>query len=353
MFDPGRAFRRRKLKKDRLASFGFTEQNGAWHYSEDFMDGDFRADVDIDAAGKVSSRVIDLNDGGEYLPVTVGVQTGSFVGSVREAYADILEKIAENCFSKVPFVHDQSNRIAGVIKQRYGEVPDYPFKKLPNCGVFRFPGNRKWYALIMEISKKQLTKKKADKDTYVEVMNVKADPAGIDELLSEDGIYPSYHMNKKSWVSIVLDGTVPDERIADLIDRSRQFAVGSGKAACPGVPAVWIVPANPSYYDIVSAFEKKKGVIWKQGKGIRKGDTVYMYVGAPISAVLYRCVVTRTDIPYEFADKNVRMTHLMEMDVLETFDKGKCPFPKLGELGIKAVRGPRRVTAEFLEYMKS
>lgn len=352
MFDPGKVFRRRKLEKDKLVLFGFTGQNGIWHYSEEFMNGDFRADIDIDASGNVSSRVMDLNSGEEYLPVTVGIQTGSFVGSVREAYTGILKKVADGCFSGVPFVHDQSNRIAEMIEKRYGEVPDYPFKKLPECGVFRFSDNRKWYGLIMEISKKLLTKKKADADTKIEVLNVKADPAAIDGLLSKDGIYPSYHMNKKSWVSIILDGTVPDEMIADLIDRSRHFAVDSGKGTDPGVPSVWIVPANPSYYDIVSAFNKKKGVIWKQGKGIRKGDTVYMYVGAPVSAVLYRCVVTKTDIPYEFADRNVKMTHLMEMDVLETFDEGRCPFSKLGELGIRVVRGPRRVTGEFLEYMK-
>lgn len=51
----------------------------------------------------------------------------------------------------------------------------------------------------------------------VEVINVKADKARVSALLSRPGYYPAYHMNKKSWVSVILDDTLPDGEIQELI----------------------------------------------------------------------------------------------------------------------------------------
>ena len=56
-------------------------------------------------------------------------------------------------------------------------------------------------------------------------------------------------------------------------------------------PKEWIIPSNPKYFDIVHAFDHVDEINWKQGAGIKKGDTVFMYVGAPVSAVLYKCRV--------------------------------------------------------------
>ena len=50
----------------------------------------------------------------------------------------------------------------------------------------------------------------------------------------------------------------------------------------------WLIPSNPRYYDIIRAFEERDEIEWKQGAGVREGDTVFMYVGAPVSAVLYK-----------------------------------------------------------------
>ena len=44
-----------------------------------------------------------------------------------------------------------------------------------------------------------------------------------DELRQIPGIYPAYHMNHKTWISVVLDETLPDEKILELIDTSYQL----------------------------------------------------------------------------------------------------------------------------------
>ena len=73
----------------------------------------------------------------------------------------------------------------------------------------------------------------------VEVMNIKLDPSEIDELVKEDGFYRAYHMNKKYWITIILDGTVPTERIMELIEESHSYTETRKKTE------EWIIPANP------------------------------------------------------------------------------------------------------------
>jgi len=106
----------------------------------------------------------------------------------------------------------------------------------------------------------------------------------------------------------------------------------------------WIVPANPKYYDIINAFNKTDTIIWKQSNNIWAGDIVYLYAAAPISAILYKCEVLETDIPYEYKDKNVAMKKVMKIKLLKRYKQDKFTFEKLNKYGIKWVRGPRGLT---------
>ena len=42
------------------------------------------------------------------------------------------------------------------IREQYGAEPDHPWMDSPECAVFRHAGNRKWFALIMEVPKDKL-----------------------------------------------------------------------------------------------------------------------------------------------------------------------------------------------------
>ena len=110
------------------------------------------------------------------------------------------------------------------------------------------------------------------------------------------------------------------------------------------LPKEWIIPSNPKYYDIIHAFDDTEVIDWKQGAGIRKGDTVFMYVGAPVSAVLYKCEVTETNIPYQYRDRNLTITELMKIRLLKRYAADRFTFEVLKkEYGIFAVRGPRGI----------
>ena len=45
----------------------------------------------------------------------------------------------------------------------------------------------------------------------------------ISSLRGETGIFPAYHMNKASWITAALDGSVPAETIELLLDVSYEL----------------------------------------------------------------------------------------------------------------------------------
>ena len=54
----------------------------------------------------------------------------------------------------------------------------------------------------------------------VDIIDVKAEPELVLNLSELPGFHPGYHMNKEHWLSIILDGTVIDDEVYALIDRS-------------------------------------------------------------------------------------------------------------------------------------
>ena len=357
-------FQRRTLMPETLAPFGFVKNGRVWEYSEPILNGDFRADVKIAENGQVLGSVFDMIDGEEYLPVHVDSYTGAFVGEVREAYTAVLQRIAAACFAGEWFLYPQTNRIARLIGERYGEQPEFPFKNAAGFGVFRCAKTRKWYGLVMDLKPEQVTgagqsakagsaaEEQANaEDRKVEVINLKADPARLEELLIIPGIYPAYHMNKKNWISVLLNGTVPDDAVLALVETSRGFAEKGGKRDRTE-PVSWVVPANPKYYDVDAAFAAEKEIIWKQGRGVRTGDTAYLYVAAPVSAIRYRCLVTETEIPYSFHSDEVSMTHVMKILLEKTYPPEQFPMARLRELGMKTFQGVHPAPPALLQALE-
>lgn len=103
------------------------------------------------------------------------------------------------------------------IFDRYSIEPDYPWMKYPNYEVFRHSNNQKWFALIMDIPKNKLG---LQGDEILDVLDLKCDPILIGSLLNEEGFFPAYHMNKGSWITMALDGSVEDSKIDMLLDMS-------------------------------------------------------------------------------------------------------------------------------------
>ncbi len=103
------------------------------------------------------------------------------------------------------------------VKNEYGTLPEYQWLKFPSYAVLRNDSN-KWYGFVMDVPKYKFG---IDSDEIVDVLDVKADSMLIDMLVNQPGYYRAYHMNKNQWISIFLDGSVPDEAVKNMIAESR------------------------------------------------------------------------------------------------------------------------------------
>lgn len=106
------------------------------------------------------------------------------------------------------------------ILDNYNCNTDYPWIKYPSFEVFRHINNKKWFALIMDISKDKLGLKSNE---IISVVNFKCDPILIGSLLREKGFFPAYHMSKNSWITVALNNSVDNDKIKMLLDLSYQL----------------------------------------------------------------------------------------------------------------------------------
>ena len=213
-------FLKKKFDFEKLKEFGFSFENNTYVYTEDFLNSNFKAVIEI--SDVLKGKVIDNNSDEEYIPLRIESFDGDYVCKVREAYKSILKRIADICCTDVFFADDQANRITKFIDETYGVKPDFPWKD--DNGVFRHLDNNKWFSLIMYVSLDALLKNGDNRK--LNIINLKIDEAKRDELhqvahfIQQKGIYPAFHMNHKTWISVVLDDTICDDKIMELIQSS-------------------------------------------------------------------------------------------------------------------------------------
>lgn len=106
------------------------------------------------------------------------------------------------------------------VDENYNTEPEHLWAQYPSYEVLRHRRNRKWYAIIMDIPKNRIG---LTEDEIVDVLDVKCEPEMIDVLVSQKGFFPAYHMNKKHWITVILDGTVADNEIYSLLDQSYEM----------------------------------------------------------------------------------------------------------------------------------
>ena len=120
---------------------------------------------------------------------------------------------------------EQANKVIEHMRAEYGAEPEFLWpERYPNYAIFRHRDNRKWFALVGVVSRKSLGL--AD-DADVEIINLKFDKnQTYDFAETSDHIFPAYHMNKNHWITILLDGTLPDDLVFELIKKSYLLSDG-------------------------------------------------------------------------------------------------------------------------------
>jgi predicted DNA-binding protein (MmcQ/YjbR family) len=107
--------------------------------------------------------------------------------------------------------------LAAYLTDTYSAPGEHLFARYPNFQVFRHNANKKWFAVVMDIPRKNLG---LSGEGEISVVNLKCDTRLIGPFREEPGIFPGWHMNKAHWLTVALDGTIEDEKIRFLVDMS-------------------------------------------------------------------------------------------------------------------------------------
>ena len=201
------------INEDALIDYGFTKIKESFYLKKDIKDNDFYVKFII-TNNIFGVRVFDNNDE-EYLPFYIKNAVGSFNVKIKYEVERLIEEVINNCFNCINIKEE----LLMYLKKRYNTIPEYPWKKDPASATLKTQTD-KWYGLIMKIPYKYL---KIEKEGKIDVLNVKNTPNKINNLIDFKHYFPAYHMNKKYWISILLDSRIELNSVIELLDESYEI----------------------------------------------------------------------------------------------------------------------------------
>ena len=201
------------FSKEKLLQYGFREEAEKLIYRKEILDSSFLIEI-VFVNSQLLIEVYDLEFDEIYSLYSVDSAAGETVQNIREH--------VEKLLSSILGLADESRKISSEVidhcNNKYGENHVNPFKKHPDILAFVNERN-KWYALLLDVEYNKLNKN-TDITTKVKILNVKYLTDNISDIIDNKNIFPAYHMNKKHWISIVLDKNIKLETIKELIDIS-------------------------------------------------------------------------------------------------------------------------------------
>ena len=148
--------------------------------------------------------------------------TGSFVGQVRAEVTSLLKRIAISCFERNVFIRNQSRELLETVRSRWNEELEFLWEDSPEYAVLRRTDTGKWYAVMMRLPKQKfgLADNSISEFILLRIPNGKRDAT-----LADRRFLSAFHMNKRTWFAIQLDGGVKTAEILRLTECSRDQAV--------------------------------------------------------------------------------------------------------------------------------
>jgi len=158
----------KKIDLKRLEKFGFKLKENSYYYDIFLLNNQFKMTVKISLDNSIFTEIIDTETNETYVLHLLEMKRSGYSEKVYKAYNKVLEKIQKECFEDERFKTNYTK-----------EVVDY---------------------------------------------NLHNSPEEIEKLIDNKRYFPAYHMNKKHWCTICLDGTVELKEIYELIDISYELA---------------------------------------------------------------------------------------------------------------------------------
>lgn len=243
----------RKIDYEELLKYGFRKENEKYIYKTTIQNNQFEVNVIISDKENYA-QLIDLEDKAEFILVDIETSTGQFVGQLRQDYDKIIEDIIIKCTYRKIFKSEQAKEVIKYIEEKYKDKLEFLWEKFDNNAIWRNKQNNKWYGIILTISKRKLG---IESDEVVEAIDLRYQKEKIESIMDNKKIFPGYHMNKKSWITIKLDNSLDTAEIFNLIDNSYKLSIGN-KCGVAGENL------SQKVYEYLTKIPKGKVVTYKQ-----------------------------------------------------------------------------------------
>ena len=211
----------RKPNIEKLLACGFSETENGYIRESLLDDVNMRFCISVSPEGELMSRISDIDSDEEYVLHKVKQAEGAFVGRIREIYESTMEDIVYNCFEPDVFRTEDAVFLLSYVKERYGDSMEFLWERLSDNAVLRRKDNQKWYAAMLPVRGDRIGLQTKE---IVEIIDLRLEPDEMEATIDRRSFFPGYHMNKKHWYSILLDGSVPHEELIRRIDESYRIA---------------------------------------------------------------------------------------------------------------------------------
>lgn len=214
-------FRRKAVVPQRLSNYGFTRSADVYSYHTILPSSGFEVYINITEQGKISTAIIDPATNEPYTLHLVDSAAGSFVGNIKAEYEHILHEIADNCFEPNVFKNVQAKKLIDYVRNKYGDELEYLWTKFPDNAVWHRKDTGKWYGALLSVSTSKLGVVPGE---MAEIIDLRIQPEYMSDLIDHKLYFPGWHMNKKNWYTMILDGSVSLDELYHRIDESYMLA---------------------------------------------------------------------------------------------------------------------------------
>lgn len=128
----------------------------------------------------------------------------------------------------------------------------------------------------------------------------------------------------------------------------------------------WIIPCNLKHFDVIEHFRNNEYVVWKNSFTIQKGDIAYIYIGAPIGEIRYKCEVVSDEIDQELLNSNSyaivkkesnnyfsKKIKYIQLKLIREYAPGTFTLQKLREQGLGQVQIQARTDRRLQSFISS
>ena len=193
---------------------GFSLSENIWRAKIPLTEEDLFAIYSYDGE-RMKADVVDGE--GEKFSLFYLTNPGPFSSKIREEVENILSSMIYSLSPKEEKVRD---RVISLFLDKYGIEGEMPWSDDNTSIVFRSNKNKKWIGIMMDIPPSKLN---LHGEENVDVINLKHTQSKIPSLIDNRYIFPAWHMNKNTWITVLLSSDLDWDFFSSLVEESRRL----------------------------------------------------------------------------------------------------------------------------------